>query len=400
MAHKRVLYISGSIGLGHVVRDLAIVKELRRQNADIEVSWLAPYPARMLIQEAGERIHPEADEFANDNIAAEDAAEKGFKLNLISYLSKAVGEWEQNVQVVKRVTSREAFDVVVGDEAYEISVALRDGRIQLAAPFVMIYDFIGNVSVNSSRAELRGTDMWNREWAKIAEHYSGGKEVALFAGELEDIPDTSLSPSLPNRRELAREACQFVGYILPFDPAEYANKAAIRVELGYTKEPLIVSTIGGTAVGRDLLTLCAQAYPMLKERIPDVHLVLVCGPRLDPKDLDAPRGVDVRGFVPELYKHLAACDLAIVQSGGVTTLELTALRRPFLYFALEEHFEQQVHVARRLTRHKAGVKMVYSQTTPQSLTEEIVSNLGVEVTYAPIAVDGAVKAAQIIGGLL
>lgn len=55
--------------------------------------------------------------------------------------------------------------------------------------------------------------------------------------------------------------------------------------------------------------------------------------------------MEVRGYVDRLYEHFAVSDLAVVQAGGTTTLELTALRRPFLYFPVEEHFEQRVHVA-------------------------------------------------------
>ena len=400
MAGKKVLYVSGSFGLGHIVRDLAIAKELRRQAPDVEVSWLAPHPASMLIKEAGEQLHPEAAMIADDNVPAEDAAKSGFKLNLISYLTKAMGAWAQNVQAFEQVTSQERFDVVIADEAYEIAVALGKGQVHLAAPFVMIYDFIGNVAMNWRPMELLGTYMWNREWAGIRKQFSGGKDLALFVGELEDVPDTSLGPFLPNRRDLAQEACQFVGYILPFDPADVADKGALRAELGYGEEPLIVCAIGGTAVGQDLLTLCAQAYPMLLEQMPNLHMVLVCGPRLDPEDLDISQEVDIRGYVPDLYKHFAACDLAVVQSGNTTTLELTALGRPFLYFPLDDHFEQQVHVASRLARHRAGTSMTYAETTPRSLTDTVIASIGTKVAYAPIATDGAQRAAQVIRRLL
>ena len=75
-----------------------------------------------------------------------------------------------------------------------------------------------------------------------------------------------------------------------------------------------------------------------------------------------PSGVEVRGYVPRLYEHLAASDVAVVQGGGTTTLELTVLRRPFIYFPLERHFEQNVMVAERLARHQAGQRLLYSQT--------------------------------------
>jgi hypothetical protein len=41
-----------------------------------------------------------------------------------------------------------------------------------------------------------------------------------------------------------------------------------------------------------------------------------------------------------LYRHLAACDLAIVHGGLTTCMELTAARRPFVYVPLRHHFEQ------------------------------------------------------------
>jgi UDP:flavonoid glycosyltransferase YjiC (YdhE family) len=73
---------------------------------------------------------------------------------------------------------------------------------------------------------------------------------------------------------------------------------------------------------------------------------------------------------------------------------LTALKKPFLYFPLERHCEQQFHVAGRLARHKAGVKMSFRNTTPESLAEKIVADIGKEVTYEPIPIDGAHNAAD------
>lgn len=129
-------------------------------------------------------------------------------------------------------------------------------------------------------------------------------------------------------------------------------------------------------------------------------MVLVCGPRLSVDSLRVPDGIIIKGFVPALYEHFAASDLVIVQGGGTATLELTALRRPFLYFPLANHSEQQIHVAERLARHQAGIKMVYSQTTPGILAEKVIANLGKSVSYSQIPVQGAQKAAQLISELL
>jgi UDP-N-acetylglucosamine:LPS N-acetylglucosamine transferase len=129
-------------------------------------------------------------------------------------------------------------------------------------------------------------------------------------------------------------------------------------------------------------------------------MVLVCGPRIDPSTVRAPAGAEVRGYVPHLHEHLAAADVAIVQGGGTTTLELTALRRPFIYFPLEGHFEQQVAVAGRLARHCAGECLDYSETTPQLLAAHTVRLIGSTPFWPPIPTDGAARAAMIIAAQL
>ncbi len=125
-------------------------------------------------------------------------------------------------------------------------------------------------------------------------------------------------------------------------------------------------------------------------------MVLVCGPNVSPESIDAPPGVEVRGFVPQLYKHMAASDLAIVQGGGTTTLELTALRRPFLYFPVPGQCEQEFTVAARLDRHRAGRKMSLAATSPGDLAAAIIENLGTPVSYSPVPTDGAGRIAELV----
>jgi UDP-N-acetylglucosamine:LPS N-acetylglucosamine transferase len=127
--------------------------------------------------------------------------------------------------------------------------------------------------------------------------------------------------------------------------------------------------------------------------------VVVTGPRIDPSALPAAEGVEVHAYVHGLYRQLAACDLAVVQGGLTTCMELTANRRPFLYFPLAHHFEQHFHVAHRLDRYHAGRRMDYA-TTPEVIAEAIAAELGRVVDYRPVASDGATRAATLIAELL
>ena len=81
-------------------------------------------------------------------------------------------------------------------------------------------------------------------------------------------------------------------------------------------------------------------------------------------------------------------------------MELTATRRPFLYFPLARHFEQQRHVRHRLDRYQAGRFMDYATTTPEEIATELAAALVKEVDYRPVASDGAARAARSIAEVL
>jgi UDP:flavonoid glycosyltransferase YjiC (YdhE family) len=126
-------------------------------------------------------------------------------------------------------------------------------------------------------------------------------------------------------------------------------------------------------------------------------MVVVGGPRVDLGELP---GVETTGYVHELYRWLAACDVAIAHGGLSTTMELTAARRPFLYFPLRNHFEQNVHVAHRLDRHGAGRRLDYGEHGAEELAAALVEELGRAVDYRPVPDTGAARAAEAIAALL
>ena len=104
----------------------------------------------------------------------------------------------------------------------------------------------------------------------------------------------------------------------------------------------------------------------------------------------------MHGFLPDLDLHHAACDVAVVQGGLSTTMELTAAGRPFLYVPLEHHFEQQVHVRPGAGRAGAGRAMAYADTDPDRVAEELVAALAQPVDYLPVPPDGAERAARLV----
>jgi len=134
--------------------------------------------------------------------------------------------------------------------------------------------------------------------------------------------------------------------------------------------------------------------------VPDLRMIVVCGPRIDPRSLPAAPGLEVVTYVHNLYRHLAACDLAVVQGGLTTSMELTAARRPFLYFPLRHHFEQNFHVRHRLERYGAGRCMDFDDSTPEVIAKAISEEIGRQVDYRPVETDGATQAATRIAEML
>ena len=109
----------------------------------------------------------------------------------------------------------------------------------------------------------------------------------------------------------------------------------------------------------------------------------------------------MRGFVPDLYLRLAAADVAVVQGGLTTTMELAAAGVPFLYVPLRHHFEQNIHVRHRLERYRAGQCASYDEVSdPDWLAEAIAKQVGAEAAYRPVESGGAERAAAMLGELI
>lgn len=387
--------------MGHVTRDIAIAREIRTAHPDIAISWMAHSLAARVIKEAGEQLLPESVRSADYNVAAASSVAGNFKLSIFKYVLAIEKAYAHNVELLSQVIATRPFDLVIGDESYEVINAWSEVREQSPPHFVMIQDFIGLVPTTWNPVEKifiwkRNKDHWLGSYLKIP-----AQELThFFVGEPEDVPDQRFGFLLDNRRTWAKKMCRFLGYIVRFDPAEYQDQAKVRAKLGYGPEPLVICATGGTFVGQELLELAGRTYPLLKQKIPNLRMVFVRGESYGIKAPHLPEGADLRTYIPKIYEHFAAADLVLVVGGGTSTLELTALRRPFLYFPLERQFDQQFLISDRLARHQAGIRMEYRKTTPKSLADVILANIGKKAAWPPIPIDGARKAAEIVGELL
>ncbi|MCD9625680.1 alpha/beta hydrolase [Rhabdothermincola salaria] len=397
----RVLYLSSPIGLGHARRDLAIATELRTLAPDVRIDWLAQDPVTRVLDAAGETVHPASLRLASESAHLE--SEMGeHDLHVFEALRRMDEILVTNFSVFADLTESAGYDLVVGDESWEVDHFLHEHPALKRARFAWLSDFVGIVPMASGgeREAFVAAD-WNREMIGHVERRPHVRDLSIFVGDPDDVVPHTFGAGLPSIAEWTAEHYEFSGYITGFDPAEL-DHTRLRAELGYRDdEVVVIASVGGSAVGLPLLRRIVAAHPLAAEEIPGLRTVIVTGPRIDPGALPDVAGVEKRAFVPDLHRHLAACDLAVVQGGLTTTMELTAAQRPFVYLPLLDHFEQQIHVRHRLDRHGAGRALEYAAATPEALAAAMADELRRDrPPYRPVPRCGARRAASLLVELL
>jgi len=354
-----------------------------------------------MLDRHGESVHPASRWLANESAHIESEAGE-HDLHCFQALRRMDEILVANFMVFHDIVTSEPYDLVVADEAWDVDHFLHENPELKRFQYAWMTDFVGYLPMpdGGDRETLVAAD-YNAEMIDHIARYPRLRDRAIFIGDPEDIVDERFGRDLPHIREWTRAHYDFAGYVTGFDQSAYADRTALRAALGYRPdERVCVVTVGGSGVGRDLLRRVVEGFTAARRRVPGLRMVVVAGPRIDPTLLRLPEGLEVHAYVDGLHLHLAACDLAIVQGGLTTCMELTATGRPFLYIPLRNHFEQQFHVTHRLRRHGAGRRLDYDELTPDALAGAIASEIGREVNYRPVAPDGAARVATLLADLL
>jgi pimeloyl-ACP methyl ester carboxylesterase/predicted glycosyltransferase len=386
---KRALLVSSPIGLGHAWRDVAIADALRRDRPGLEVEWLAQEPVTTLLRERGETVHPASAELASEAQHIDREAGE-HDLHAFQALRRMDEIFCANFMVFHDLVSEEAFDVWIADEGWEIDHFLHENPELKTAPYVWLTDFVGYLPMPAGgEREAFLTADYNAEMIEHVERFPSIRDRSIFIGDPEDIVAGTFGPGLPGIREWTERHHDFVGYIAPRDATAAKGD-----------EPLCVVSVGGSGAGESLLRRVVEALPLARERVPGLRMLAVAGPRIDPDSLPQVEGLEVRGYVHELYRELAACDFAVVQGGLSTTMELVAAGTPFVSVPLASHFEQRFHVRHRLDRHGARDWLEYGDASPERIAEAIAAGIGAKPSYRPVQPGGADRAAGLIAELV
>jgi pimeloyl-ACP methyl ester carboxylesterase/predicted glycosyltransferase len=398
---KRVLFVSSPIGLGHAQRDVAIARALREERPGLEVEWLAQDPVTRVLESHGETVHPASAYLASESGHFESESAE-HDLHCFQAWRRMDEILLANFMVFHDVARDDHYDLWIGDEAWELDYFLHENPELKSSAYAWLTDFVGWLPMSDGGdSEIALTSDYNAEMIEHVARFPRLRDRALFVGEPDDIVGQTFGPELPDIRQWTEEHYSFAGYVTGFDQSQFADREALRDELGYRPdEKVCFVTVGGTGVGASLLKRVIASFPFAEKLVPGLRMIVVTGPRIDPGSLEVPDGMEVRAFVPDLYRHLAACDVAVVQGGLSTAMELTANRRPFLYFPLRHHFEQNFHVRHRLERYGAGRPMDFGTDGPEQIAQAITDELSRTIDYLPVDPGGAQRAARSLAELI
>jgi UDP:flavonoid glycosyltransferase YjiC (YdhE family) len=305
--------------------------------------------------------------------------------------------------VFSDVVESEHFDLVVADEAWDIDHFLHENPELKRFGFAWLTDFVGWLPMPDADARERFlTADLNAEMLEHRARFGPVRDRSIFVGNPGDVVPDLFGPGLPAINSWVQANYDFAGYVTGPSRSEQVDPGDLRAVFGAARdEKLCIVTVGGSGVGTHLLNRVLDAVPTIRSRLPELNFLIVTGPRIDPASLPPTHGASIVGYVPDLEKYLASCDLAIVQGGLTTCMELTAANTPFIYVPLRNHFEQNLHVRRRLDQYGAGRCLPYEQAAdPDQLAAAVMTALAVPPAYRPVETDGAQRVAEMLAELV
>ena len=230
---RRALFVSSPIGLGHAWRDVAIARELRALEPELEIDWLAQDPVTRVLSACGERIHPASGLLSNESrhIAAESGEHE---LDVFQAWRRMDEILLANFMLFHDVASAERYDLWIGDEAWELDYYLHENPELKTAAYCFLTDFVGWLPLpEGGEDEARLTADYNADMIEQIARFPRVRDQAIFVGSPEDVIPEGFGEGLPAIRPWVEEHFDFSGYVLAPDAGRPPDRDALRAELGW-----------------------------------------------------------------------------------------------------------------------------------------------------------------------
>jgi hypothetical protein len=382
----KILWAVSSVGKGHIMRDLAIVNQLKIL-ADVDIDWLAPDPAGNFLSNRGYNVLECSSRLAGSGKIYEQVFSGcAEEFNLMEYTRADTQLHKHDFMISATAWKENNYDVIVADEAFWLLTGFASRWEKKPAPFIFLTDFIGTKAMRSSLRNL--FTAWYNNLRFSFSHM--GPDLYLYVGDAEEIPDENLGFLLPGRRTWAQRHCRFVKPIVGFDPDAIQGKRVLRKQLGLPEDnKLFLATIGPEGKYEQRIAIIEQVFENLKVDFPDAYFIIT-GSGVGSKEW-----IHYHQFLDNLYQYFAASDFVITQSGYGKVTELSALGIPFIAIPLDYHFEQEYLMGHRLDRYGIGKSVTMRDHNPQEIVKIVHQLMNLEMLL-PVKVDKGIEVANII----
>ena len=283
-----------------------------------------------------------------------------------------------NFMVFDEVVEAGDYDLVIGDEAWDVDYFLHENPELKRFSFAWMTDFVGWLPMpDGGPAEAALTADYNAEMIEQRARFApGAGPVGVRRRPRRHRATRPSAPACPTIRAWTEQNFDFAGYVTGFDAA--GRGGAGRASGTGSASARRAAVRGHASAGPASASRCCVGcwtpfrWPGAGARI--------CGSWWSPvrgstrTRCPRPTAPPCVGYLPDLHRRLAAADIAVVQGGLTTCMELTACRTPFVYVPLRHHFEQNFHVRHRLDRYGAGRYLAYEEAADPDALAEAISN--------------------------
>jgi UDP-N-acetylglucosamine--N-acetylmuramyl-(pentapeptide) pyrophosphoryl-undecaprenol N-acetylglucosamine transferase len=285
-------FFSSPIGLGHVTRDIAIVKNLK----DFSFNFVTGSGAAKILKKINYNVD---DVYYPPSFVVEN----GVLNNQTKWLWSYYQYYKNCKNISKKIIKKNNSELIISDEDF---ASLTNAQ-ELKIPNILITDVLETKFTKGIASFIE--KKMNKSMMNIIKNC----DVVIIPENGEDVDNIRRIGPIVREINLSREE--------------------LRKKFLFNKKTILIS-VGGTDAGLFLIKKSIES--ILKLNL-DIEIILVTGPSIT-KKFDNVKNL---GFVDNLHELIYASDVVISLAGKSTIDEANAYGTPGIFIPIKDHFEQE-----------------------------------------------------------
>ena len=285
-------FFSSPIGLGHVTRDIAIVKNLK----DFSFNFVTGSGAAKILKKINYNVD---DVYYPPSFVVEN----GVLNNQTKWLWSYYQYYKNCKNISKKIIKKNNSELIISDEDF---ASLTNAQ-ELKIPNILITDVLETKFTKGIASFIE--KKMNKSMMNIIKNC----DVVIIPENGEDVDNIRRIGPIVRDINLSREE--------------------LREKFLFNKKTILIS-VGGTDAGLFLIKKSIES--ILKLNL-DIEIILVTGPSIT-KKFDNVKNL---GFVDNLHELIYASDIVISLAGKSTIDEANAYGTPGIFIPIKDHFEQE-----------------------------------------------------------